>query len=223
MTARHLKEYLQEKAAEDLELATVAVYPLSPSTPPLTPPLTPPSTELVPGHAQPRRKHEDPATGTLKLMNMWDFREYMFALDNLEENLAPALPYSWKWLAASALAKTIQFHFWSSPQHQAVGWAFTALTVYHASFTVAYHWFLHLITRCRLHSEQLNHKVGEVLRQRGTHRVDGVEDLCEDDLRAWGGLKFRVVSRVARHRGRRNNFHRRGWSLLDAYVSWLTL
>lgn len=128
----------------------------------------------------------------------------------------------------SAVAKAVQLYFWSSPEHQAVGWALTALAVYHASFTVAYHWFLHLITRCRLHTEQLKHKVREVLRQRvsgGTYREGGVEDLCEDDIRAWRGLKFRVVTHVARQRSLRASFYRGGivWSLLEFYVSWQTL
>lgn len=82
--------------------ATAAIYLPSPSTPS--------SAELLLGHAQPESKW-DPATETLKVMNMWDFREYMFALDNLEENLVPASRYSWKCLAARCVS------FRSVPSH----------------------------------------------------------------------------------------------------------
>ncbi|KAH6853544.1 hypothetical protein B0I37DRAFT_440676 [Chaetomium sp. MPI-CAGE-AT-0009] len=215
LTARHLKEYLEDKAAENLELATATTDPaLS-------------STELCLGHEQPKPK-PDYVTGGLEVMNMWDFREYMFALENLEENLVPALRYSWQCLAASALTKAVQLYFWPSPQYGVVGWALTALTVYHAGFTLAYRWFLHLIARCRRHTEQLKHKVSELLRQRatgGAYREGGVDDLCEDDVRDWCGWEFKVVCYVAEERHLRAGFYKEGLarSLLEGLASWFTL
>ncbi|EAQ93505.1 predicted protein [Chaetomium globosum CBS 148.51] len=171
-------------------------------------------------------KHERSlATAGLEVMTIWDFREYMFSLENLKENLTPALRYSWQCLAAATFVKAVQLYFWPSPEPKVVGWALTGLTVYHAGFTLAYRWFLHLIGRCQRHTEQLAHNVKELLRQRvseGTYREGGVEDLSEDDVRAWCGREFRVLNYVASNRAVRSDFYQSGpvWGIFEFFAGW---
>lgn len=127
----------------------------------------------------------------------------------------------------SALIKAAHLYFWPSPKPEIVGFFFTGLTVYHAGRTMAYHWFLYLISRSQRHTEQLKHKVRELLQQRlsgGTCREGGVEDLSEDDLRAWCGWKFKVLTYVAWDRNMRASFYQGGlaMSLLELFGGWLT-
>ncbi|KAK3300164.1 uncharacterized protein B0H64DRAFT_8418 [Chaetomium fimeti] len=216
LTAEHLNEYMQDKAAENLALATA------------TTDLALFSTGLCPGCEQPGQE-PDYVTERLEVMNAWDLREYMFALDDLKDNLVPALRCSLQCFAASFLTNAVHLYFWPLPQHKVVGFALTALTVYHAGFALTYRWFLCLIARCRSHTEQLKHKVDGVLRQRvaaGGYRGGDADDLCEDDVRAWCGWKFKVVSHVAWERDLRSSFYETGltWrSFLEGSMSWLTL
>ncbi|KAK4039320.1 hypothetical protein C8A01DRAFT_16688 [Parachaetomium inaequale] len=150
----------------------------------------------------------------------WDLTEYLWSLENLAENLWPAWTWSSCCFGASALAKACQLYFWPSREHEAAsGTVLTALTAYHAGFSLAYLSALYLASRCSRHAQVLQGKVREQLRQRaswGLHpkgAADGT--VCEDDVRAWGGFNFALVGWVANQR------HLRTIPLKSKHPPWI--
>ncbi|KAL2019545.1 hypothetical protein VTK56DRAFT_9512 [Thermocarpiscus australiensis] len=89
-------------------------------------------------------------------MAHWDLVEYLWSLDNLENELFPVFRRSCRFAAAFAVAKTFQFCLWPSAKYGSV---LTWLTAYNTGFASIYALCLYLVSRCRRQTEELKAKV----------------------------------------------------------------
>lgn len=121
----------------------------------------------------------------------WDLVEYTWTLDNLTDDLVPAMVRSRRFAAVCVVAKAIQVCLWPLAQHPRLDLAMTILTAFHVGFAVAYLSSLSIVSRSRRGAEDLRQKVKD-------------RTVIHEEAEAWAGLLFRATNWIANHRsGRR--------------------
>jgi hypothetical protein len=127
-------------------------------------------------------------------MMHWDLVEYTQTLDNLTDDLVPAMVRSRRFAVVCIAAKIFQPTLLPCAQHPTLNYVMTLLATYHTGFALAYMVSLPIVSRSR--------RGAEALRQNMIDRT-----VFQEDLRAWAGPLYQATNRIAESRHERRIFY----------------
>lgn len=123
----------------------------------------------------------------------WDLVEYTWTLDNLTDDLVPAMVRSRRFAVVCVAAKMLQMGLLPGPQYFTLSYVMGVVAAYHTGFALAYLASLSIVSRSRRGAEALRQKVKD-------------RTVFREDVQAWAGLLFRATNWIAESRDERRIF-----------------
>lgn len=156
-----------------------------------------PDTAIVSSSdAPPAQRRVTPAIyaeGSRSMLH-WDLVEYTWTLDNLTDDLVPAVRRSRRFAIVFVVAKAIESSLWTPAQHPRLAFALAMLASYHVIFALTYLSWLSIVSRSRRRAEDFRQKVIS-------------RTISHEDVDVWAGLPLRLTNWIADTRSARKRVY----------------